>query len=501
MRKVEKLLKSLNEFIQKAEDDEEQLTDIVPDFPGLDGLPVIIEDYETAIARLLRAQRKRFLDEFNTFISKDDKPTLEAFLVYLTNNLFAADEFAEEFGEETAKFLTLTVEELTKVMMDSIDKDIQFEVLSGRTVNWIKDWSFDLADIMRLNTHRAIENVLVEGIQDGLSIQEIELKLKDMPQFDRKRARTTARTEILTASSRAHYESFVQSPAVTGKKWKHSGSKKNNPRETHVAMDGVTIPVDDYFYVDGESGLYPRDPSFTAKNRVNCGCVLGPVVDEVILGLSKDEKEKLRQEALDKMGGAGSTNLESNDIINDKVFTPISDIDEWEEKVSPAWLESLTVGEQSAINEYTGSDYKQINEYLRTGKTGQIDEKDLQESIQNISDGLRKFDLKEDIITYRGIPENIYDIPFEMLEGMELSEKAFVSTSLNRDISFNGAFSGGIEMIFHVPAGSNGAYINAISKFDNEKEFLLDKGTRYIVKSAVKEGGKLKMIVEVLTNG
>jgi uncharacterized protein with gpF-like domain len=125
--------------------------------------------------------------------------------------------------------------------------------------------------------------------------------MKDMPQFDRKRARATARTEILTASSQAHYESFSQSPAVVGKKWKHSGTKKITPREAHMAMDGVVVGVDDYFYVDGEAGLYPRDVNFSAKNRVNCGCTIGPEVDESITGLSKEEKEQLRQEALEGM--------------------------------------------------------------------------------------------------------------------------------------------------------------------------------------------------------
>ncbi|GIN71142.1 hypothetical protein J14TS2_16170 [Bacillus sp. J14TS2] len=298
MRKIDRLIKSLNDFIAKADDEEESIVNIVPEFPGLDGLPAIIEDYEITIARLLREQRKRFLDEFKAFILKSDKETLEAFLVFLKNDLFAGDEFAEQFGEETAKFLGTTIEELAKTMMDSIDKDIQFEVLSGRTVNWIQNWSKDLADLMQLSTNEALEKELLLAIEEGESIAEFELRVKDMPQFDRKRARTTARTEILTASSRAHYESFKQSPAVRGKKWKHSGNKKINPRETHVAMDGVTIPVDDYFYVDGEAGLYPRDTNFSAKNRVNCGCAIGPDVDEEILGLSKEEKEAIRQEVL-----------------------------------------------------------------------------------------------------------------------------------------------------------------------------------------------------------
>jgi len=300
MHKIDKLIKSLNDFIAKA-DKEESIEDIVPEFPGLDKLPAIIEDYEKAVARLLRAQRKRFLDAFNTFISKDDKQTLEAFLVFLKSDLFAADEFAEEFSEETAEFLQLTIEQLTELMMESIDKDVSFEVLSKKTTDWIEKWSKDLGELMQLNTHEALEKELLQAIDDGDSIAEAELRMKEMSQFNRNRARATARTEILTASSRAHWESFMQSPAVKEKKWKHSGTKKIDPRQTHVAMDGVAIPVDDYFYVDGESGLYPRDPNFSAKNRVNCGCVVGPVVDQEVLGLSKEEKEKLRQEALNEM--------------------------------------------------------------------------------------------------------------------------------------------------------------------------------------------------------
>ncbi|BDG48785.1 phage minor head protein [Parageobacillus sp. KH3-4] len=304
MSKVEQLLQSLNAFIQKAEEeDDEKLTDVVPDFPGLEILPKIVEDYEKKIAKLLRNQRKLYLKEMKAFVSKDDKPTLEAILQYFTNNLFATDEFAEEFGEVTAEFLQLTIEELCKKLMESIDPDIPFVETSTQTTNWVKDWSTKLADLMQLNTHKAIEKVLTDAIENGDSIQDVELKMKDLPEFDRKRARTTAITEILTASSRAQWESYMQSPAVVKKKWKHSGSKKNQPRENHVAMDGVEVGVDEEFKIEGsgETCQYPRDPSLSAKERVNCHCTMGPVVDESILGLSQEEKEQLRQEALKEL--------------------------------------------------------------------------------------------------------------------------------------------------------------------------------------------------------
>ncbi|MBU8842297.1 phage head morphogenesis protein [Bacillus subtilis] len=304
MNKTDKLLESLNAFIKKAEEDERKnLMESVPDFPGLSKIPNFVEEYEKGIARLLRRQRKKFLNGLNGFIGKDSKETLEALLVFFTQNLFAEDDFEDEFQELTEGFLQQTIEELAEVIMDSIDPEVSFKVLSTRTVNWIKDWSEKLAGIMKLNTHEAVENILTDAIENGSSIQDIELILKDMPQFDRDRARKTAITEVLAASSAAQHESYAQSPAVKKKKWRHSGGKKNNLRENHIDLDGTVIGVDEEFHIpgSGETCMFPRDPKLSAGERVNCHCVLSPVVDNEILGLSADEKEEIRREALANM--------------------------------------------------------------------------------------------------------------------------------------------------------------------------------------------------------
>lgn len=295
MSKTEKLLKSLNDYIAKAEE-EEQLTDLVPGFPGLDQIPGYVENYEKKVAKLLRKQRKHFLNGVKSFVSKDI--SLEALLIYLTSNLFAADEFAEEMEEETSEFLQLTVAGLATELMDSIDKDVPFEVLSNRSITWIEEWSADLGKLMKLNSHEALEREMKKVIENGGSIQDAELAIKELSQFDRARARTTAITEILTASSVAQAESYRQSPAVEKKRWRHSGSKKNNPREAHVDLDGEEIAVDEMFNVNGHAADHPRDTSLPAGERVNCHCVLSPVVNKDILGLSKEEKEEIRQKVL-----------------------------------------------------------------------------------------------------------------------------------------------------------------------------------------------------------
>ncbi|MCY8354606.1 hypothetical protein MOD14_10545 [Bacillus haynesii] len=304
MNKTDQLLNSLNTFIRKAEeDDEKSLVEVIPDFPGLSKIPGYVQDYEKGIARLLRSQRKKFLNGLNDFVSKDSKETLEAILVYFTQNLFAGDDFEKQFRELTEGFLQQTIEELASVIMDSLDPEVPLKILSSRSINWIEGWSEELAEIMKLNTHEAVENVLTEAIENGSSIQDIELTLRDLPQFDRSRARTTAITEVLAASSAAQQEAYSQSPAVIAKKWRHSGGKKNNPRENHMALDGTIVGVDEAFTipVSGETCMHPRDSKLSAKERVNCHCVLSPVVDNKILGLSAEEKEEIRQELLKKL--------------------------------------------------------------------------------------------------------------------------------------------------------------------------------------------------------
>ena len=71
MNKTDQLLNSLNVFIRKAEEDEEKsLVEIIPDFPGLSKIPGYVQEYEKKVARLLRSQRKKFLNGLNDFTQR-----------------------------------------------------------------------------------------------------------------------------------------------------------------------------------------------------------------------------------------------------------------------------------------------------------------------------------------------------------------------------------------------------------------------------------------------
>lgn len=305
MQKIDKLLDSLNEWIEKADTDD--FTAALPaDLEVLDMLPGYVEEFEKEIAKLLRKQRKYFVDGVKNYTKKDaiEKGIkIKDIIDFVTGSLFGADTFAKSLSKAARKFLDYTMKDMTKAFMNAIDPEIQFNIFSKRTTKWIDSWSDELGKIMKINSHKAVERILNEGLEKGKGIREIARDLEKLPQFNRLRARRTAQTETLAACSASQLESYRQSPAVTGKKWRHSGSRKNDPRDNHVEYDGTVVPVEEPFVLPepSEECMFPRDSSLSAKNRVNCKCVMSPAVDNNILGLSEEEKQKIREETLKEL--------------------------------------------------------------------------------------------------------------------------------------------------------------------------------------------------------
>ncbi|MEM5606512.1 phage minor head protein [Bacillus cereus] len=305
MQKIDKLLISLNEWIEKADTDD--FTDSLPDdLEVLDLLPGYVEDFEKEIAKLLRKQRRYFVNGIKNYTKKDaveKKFKIRDIVNFVTGSLFGADTFAKSLSKAARKFLDYTMKDMTTAFMNAIDPDIQFKIFSKRTTNWINSWSDKLGKLMQINSHKAVERVLNEGLEKGKGIREIARELETLPEFDRKRARRTAATEVLASCSASQFESYLQSPAVTGKKWRHSGSKGITPRENHVEYDGTVVPVEEEFELpdSGERCMFPRDSSLSAKERVECHCVMSPAVDNNILGLTEEEKQKIREETLKEL--------------------------------------------------------------------------------------------------------------------------------------------------------------------------------------------------------
>ena len=99
------------------------------------------------------------------------------------------------------------------------------------------------------------------------------------------RAEAITRTElgrIQSVATQGSLRDLQQQVPDLQKQWMHSGNAGPYRRTGHIVANGQVRDVDETFQVaeiaggEQEALLYPRDPSASPRNTINCGCVSVP---------------------------------------------------------------------------------------------------------------------------------------------------------------------------------------------------------------------------------
>ncbi|WP_139354998.1 ADP-ribosyltransferase, partial [Clostridium acetobutylicum] len=184
-------------------------------------------------------------------------------------------------------------------------------------------------------------------------------------------------------------------------------------------------------------------------------------------------------------------------------ITNMDQANEWGSQYYDNWLKSLNDSERNAIRQYTGNDYKKINNYLR-GVNDSLDGID-PKIIEDIKSGLKKASVPHDMKVYRGTDlnplRNLIDVgkdgslDFSSLVGKTFKDDGFMSTALVKESSFDYM---NVSWEINVPKGTEAAYVSKISYFPDEAELLLNHGQEMIIKEAtVGSDGKLNIVLDL----
>ena len=143
----------------------------------------------------------------------------------------------------------------------------------------------------------------------------------------------------------------------------------------------------------------------------------------------------------------------------------------------------------NVLNRNQISVHEEIDKYNKKHKNNRISLTMLNQLSNQLSNEIKKFTVPEPI-TVKRLLNNAKFLTMGLtnkttlgyLIGREFTDKGFVSTSIN--LNYNGKIGGyspnKVVMYIDVPAGAHAAYIAGIGgKYPNQKEFLLDKGTRF----------------------
>ncbi len=146
----------------------------------------------------------------------------------------------------------------------------------------------------RLERHRTnliygLKEELTRGFVNGDTYPQISRRVKDLLEGDAGKAIRIVRTESTRIYNEAQFHSIEHAEEqglVMTKTW--SSALDDRTRESHEMLDGVTLPVDEPFVIDGDEGMFPGDFS-EAKNVINCRCT----VEYNVVAINKPTHDEL----------------------------------------------------------------------------------------------------------------------------------------------------------------------------------------------------------------
>lgn len=430
-------------------------------------------------------------------------------------------------------------------MFDSLSFSINTQ--DPGIVSWIKDRGAEFVTSCTAEQKKAIQSLLVKKITDQHTVDELArfirpcigltdgdtkaaLKLYDTvkatlqtnhprmkpenirkkaldaaqkyaEQKHRQRAFTIAQTELEFAYNRGADQGVrqAQSQGLIGKtikRWITSGD--DSVCSICAALDGTEIEMDDNF--DFKGRLLFAGQKMLPPAHPRCACAVEYIEVEPPVFRPENMTEIETEAGLEELKefSSGEAAEEYFGKRPDRSLRR-SNREEYDRQLdyfktqSPygKWSQQTTLQEEASITNYCGPDYSAINGLLRREMTenqvklwDDLGNRKTSEMISDISSAISKFDLPEDIKVFRTCENDVLE-KLQTKIGSTFHDDGFVSTSVVREKQA----SGNIFMEISVPKGQGvGAWVNPLSGKPEEYEFLLNRGTDFLVTDIGQDG-------------
>lgn len=211
------------------------------------------------------------------------KEVFEEFANEIENQILKSDMFNIDFTNLIAGIRRALLKSLTKSTSKSIEWcktlfgwKLEGSVINNITSKVINNYNKNIAASkikgIEEKTRDIINGIITRGQAKGLNRNEIAKEIvSSVRDMSVSRARTIATTETANAVNETTFTTAKEAQ-MSKKTWLHVGGGFED-RESHLALDGKTIPINEKFNVGGNLALYPHDPSLPASEIVSCHCI------------------------------------------------------------------------------------------------------------------------------------------------------------------------------------------------------------------------------------
>ena len=445
---------------------------------------------------LSQIDEEKSFHEIKTEILLFDEVKSEDWLSQITSREFWDEQIGAMFSVMNVKLLMASIRSMFNAIagINLFPKtkitDVDLTKVNDLVKEWADTYSYDLVDGINDTTKKLLQEKISNWFGSGMPLAVLIKELSGI--YSEGRASFIAQTEVTRA--------FAQGQLVAWNEMKVPYMRWRTRQDEKVcaicgALDKKIIELSEksnFSLDDNADGYLP-------PAHVSCRCYLEGVVEKDII------EEKAYYGHAGRPGLVGGSSPRSG-TDGGFVQSPVRDGGDSSDhnSINPNppglnypdnqelqdWFydypdRDVTELQRGTIGMYTAQGYKHINGYLR-GTTQQPDYYDNWNFIQEIDDALEGKVLGEDLTLYRGMTTDKIDELFVV--GDTYTDKGYISTTTNTKMArlfFGGEHSQNVILVIKAKKDTKGMPVRKISKLKIEDEVLLDRDTKFIVKSKI----------------
>ena len=168
---------------------------------------------------------------------------------------------------------------------------VSFDLEAPFVQDFIRARANQLAGQVTDTTYSAIQQALADGVANGASIDDLARDVQQV--FDvasSSRAKTIARTEVISASNGSASLAAAQLPSDVAAAQEWISTRDERTRDDHADADGQVVAMGATFDVGGEALLYPGDPGGDGGNVINCRCTVAFLTPKDMEGRARPQR-------------------------------------------------------------------------------------------------------------------------------------------------------------------------------------------------------------------
>jgi HK97 family phage portal protein len=174
------------------------------------------------------------------------------------------DRWNRELADDLLPLYTLTAEAWAAWVAERYG--VAVEASDERMQGWLRERARIAAESINATTREQVAAVLVGALTAGLATSEIREQVAHVFEVAQSARAAEAATAGVTGAANFGATEAAKAGGLRTKTWRVNS---NNPRDTHAALNGVTVGLYDRF---PNNALWPGDPTLPVDERANCQC-------------------------------------------------------------------------------------------------------------------------------------------------------------------------------------------------------------------------------------